>query len=237
MAKKTNESTFGARIQNAQSLVIKLKSFNQYVPLRKEDDINELQDLINTIQKINSEEATAAQTYTLAVGARQQVFQGDQVNIRDLATNIIATLRGQYGKDAKEVTSLTELCNKIRGQKKKKTVESTEVVTKKISTSQLSYASITQNFADLVASLEALKPSFAPANPTIKIEALQEYLAEVRNTSNSVEVATNALNTIRNNRNTLYTDLKERTQRIKEAVKAQYGIKSAEYIAIKGLTI
>ena len=53
MAKKTNESTFGARIQNAQSLVIKLKSFNQYVPLRKEDDISELQDLINTIQKMD----------------------------------------------------------------------------------------------------------------------------------------------------------------------------------------
>ena len=235
MAKKTPETTFGTRIQNEQNLVTILQNTANYKAYRPEDAIEQLQELIKTIQISNSNEANLLQTYTLAVDARQKNFEGDDNSIKALTTHIIATLRAQYGKEAKETTSLIELIKKIRGDAPHKS--KTNPDDKSISTSQQSYASLTQNFADLIASLEVLKPPYAPNNPHIVLAQLEQKLESIRETTYAVVNAFNGLDKERKNRNTLYADLKVRTQRVKENIKAQYGVKSAEYASIKGLTI
>jgi hypothetical protein len=235
MAKKTFETTFGTRLQNAQILINNLQSFINYTPLRTEDSAEELKKVIEATQKCNADEATRLQSYTLAVDTRQKAFYSEDKSIRELVTNIMATLRAQYGKDSKEVGSLVELANKTRGVTKRKTTETTDA--KKVSTSQQSYASIVQNFADLIASLEALNPAYAPANPDITMEVLKKFLDIARNTSQAVNLAYIELDKVRQTRDSLYKDLNERTQRVKEGVKAQYGTKSKEYEAVKGLTI
>ena len=235
MAKKTFETTFGTRIQNAQVLINNLQGFAAYKFIRSEDSIDELKKLVNTIQQSNNEEATALQSYTLAVDARQKIFDNETVNIKDLVTSIMATLRAQYGKTSKEVTSLVELANKTRGTTKRKIVEGDQL--KKVSNSQQSYASILQNFSDLVASLEALNPPFNPSNPNITIIELKKFVDIAREASNVVSNTTIALEKVRQNRNELYKDLTMRTQRVKEAVKGQYGTKSNEFMGVKSLKI
>lgn len=235
MAKKNVEVTFGTRIQNAQNLITILQTFTNYVPLRQEDSVDDMKKLIKTIQNTNNAEANYLQAYTLAVDVRQKTFNGEDTSIKTIVTPIIATLRAQYGKDSKEVTSLSELIKKIRGTSTRK--EKTNVDEKSISTSQQSYASLTQNFADLIASLEALKPKFVPTNPILLPEALKEKLDIIRKATDDLTSSFIALDKERKTRNILYLELTQRTQRIKESVKAQYGVKSTEYASVKGLKI
>lgn len=235
MAKKAPEATFGTRIQNAKNFVNTLQSFTNYTAYRPEDAIAELQKLIELVQISNKAEASYLQTYSLTVDSRQKTFGGKETGLKVLVTLIIATLRAQYGENSKETAITGELIKKIRGESPRK--DKLNPDEKSISTSQQSYASITQNFDDLIASLEVLKPAYAPTNVSISLDELKARLKTINKTTDEVIASFNGLNKERQTRNALYADLKTRIKRIKEAVKSQYGIKSNEYITVKGMVI
>jgi hypothetical protein len=74
-------------------------------------------------------------------------------------------------------------------------------------------------------------------NPDITIGELKKFLDTARENSQAVNLAYTELDKVRQTRDTIYKDLSTRTQRVKEAIKAQYGTKSKEYEAVKGLKI
>jgi hypothetical protein len=230
-----SESTFGAKVQNAQNLVTHLKTFVDYKPLRPTDTVDELNTLLTSLTQADSVEANKLQNYSLIVETRQQLFDKSDDSLKKSLTSIVATTRAMYGKDSKEAQNINELIKKLRGGSKAKTPKKADEKT--ISTSQQSFASVTQGFSDLIASLGAFTPAFAPANESIALPNLQTKLEAIRQSNTDVVSILGELNQARNTRNKLYDDLKDRCQHIKEAVKAQYGIKSMEYAAIKGLKI
>jgi chromosome segregation ATPase len=228
----TNEKTFGTVINNAETLVSHLKSFTNYTPVHPNDGITELEKLITSIRTTNETEASKLQTYTLQVDERQKLINGDETSLKKIITSINGYIKGVYGKESKEATSIGEQINKMRGVKTKKAKANTNEKT--VSTSQQSYASIAQALSDLLASLKSLK-TYNPPNDVIKSEALQEKLTTIQQATKTVTSVSAELTKIRKERNELYASLKESALRIKEAVKSQYGNRSTEYAFIKGL--
>jgi glutamyl/glutaminyl-tRNA synthetase len=230
-----SENTFGTKIQNAQNLVTNLQTFAAYKPLNVTESVAEMITLINATKLANDTSANKLQSFTLMVDIRQKLYDKEDDSLKKTITPIIALIRGQYGKESKEASSINEQIKKMRGTTKVKSEKKLDE--KSISTSQQSYSSVVQSFADLISSLEALTPAFNPPIDNLKIPKLKEKLEKIGQTTNEITGVFGELSQARNTRNELYKDVKKRCQRIKESVKGQFGVKSTEYALIKGLKI
>jgi hypothetical protein len=230
-----NEDTLGTRISNAETFVMNLRKFTGFVPLRPEEATDEVEKLINQLKKTSLDEANTLQKYALAVDTRTKHFNKEDTSIKKIITSISAYIKGVYDKDSKEANTINQKVIELRGAKIKK--DKTNPNEKSISTSQLSYASVTQNFAELIASLEGLSNPYNPPNALIKLEALKAKHQAAETANTLVKSTFSDLNGLRNQKKTLYEDLKNRCQRLKNSIKSQYGNASPEYIEIKGLTI
>jgi hypothetical protein len=235
MAKKISENTFGTRLNNAKSLLISLSAFPNYQTSNPDDSPTELQKVIEALSAAYEDEAKSTHAYKAAVDARRNIFSDKENDIKTTVTSVIACIRAQYGKDSLQVASLNELANKTRGYNK--SAPKTDDGAKQVSTSQRSYASITQGFADIIASVSVFTPAYTPTNPNVSIEKLKKILEEAQESNQAVQLSEVRLKQARELRDKLYADLNVRTQRVKENVKAIYGTKSTQYAAIKGLRI
>jgi hypothetical protein len=230
-----NENTLGSRISNAETLIINLRKFVNFKSLRTEDSPDEVENLIKKLKQTSLEEADALQQYTLAVDVRSKHFDKEATSIRKIITSINAYVKSLYDKDSKEATTINQKVTELRTSGIKKNKKNPDE--KSISTSQLSYASVTQNFAELIASLQALSQPYTPPNTIITLEALKNKHKEVESANNNVKTTYSNLSTLRTQKNILSDDLTNRCQRLKNSVKSQYGNASAEYAEIKGLKI
>jgi hypothetical protein len=231
----TSENTFGTKINNAEKLIGHLKSFTGYVPLNPLDSITEIETRIIATKTANNTAANKLQSYTLSVDVRQKLLKSDSDSLQKLATPIIAYVRAAYGKKSKEASSINEQITSIRGSKPSKPKLGDDE--KNISTSQQSYASLTQAFADLIASLQVLSPAYNPPNEAIKLTKLLEKYTAIEQANAQVNSVLGELTKARKERDDLYDVVKESCARVKEAVKSQYGNGSTEYKLIKGLAI
>ena len=237
-----SENTFGARIANAEAISTHLKSFVGFVAPTTDTSIANYDTLIGSLKTSNSVIATQKLAYSTAVDTRAKLFFKTPDSVEKLLSPITAVVKAKLGKTSKQATDIAALAVKIRGEKKKKgdTPPPTETEGKKkdpVSQSERSYGSITQHFADILSTLTALGTDYAPVNATVKLTALNTKLTAIKTANNSVTSTYGALKTSVDSRQTSYTDLAARTQRIKDAVKSQYGNKSTEYNLIKGLKV
>ena len=237
-----SEITFGAKIANASKISANLKTFTGYVAPTTNTSIPNYDALIASITSENTGVATKKAAYSAAVDVRQKLFFKDKDSVLKILSPVTSAVRSKLGKKAKAVTDLTALVVKIRGAKKAKGKdpkannagkEDKEV----ISNSERSYGSITQNFSDIITTLVSLGTSYAPANSDFALAALQTKLVSIKAASDTTTTTYAALKTGIKNRLSQYDDLAEKTQRIKESVKSQYGVKSTEYALIKGLKV
>lgn len=230
---KTNENTFGTRINNAEALLLHLKSFDKYAPMNPQETVENLDKMIADLREINNQEAAKLQTYTLAVDIRQKYLRGDEDSLKKLITPVIAYVRAAYGKESREASSINAQISKIRGTKTTKPKANPDEKTN--STSQQSYNSLTQAFADLLASLEVLSPVYNPPHEAVQLPKLKEKLSTIQQANNQIITVTGELNKLRKQRDDSYTLLKVSCLRVKEAIKSLYGTGSTEYALVKGL--
>jgi len=148
---------------------------------------------------------------------------------------VCATIRAAYGKTSKEATDITSMVTKIRGVKVKKV--SKEPNADFVSQSERSYGSMTQNFSDMITTLEQYGDKYKPANPTITLEELKGKQKKLTDANIAVTTTYGQLKEKRDDRADLYKQLTSITQRIKDAIKSQYGLKSTEYNLIKGIKV
>lgn len=230
-----NENTLGARISNAETLIMSLRKLIDFKPLRAEETPDEIETLIKKLKQVSLDEANMLQQYALAVDVRSKHFDKEDTSIRKIITSINAYVKSLYDKDSKEASTINQKVTELRASGIKKSKANPDE--KSISTSQLSYASVTQNFAELIASLQALSLPYAPPNPTITLDALKKKHQDVENANAEVKNTFGNLTTLRTQKNALLEDLSARCQRLKNSLKAQYGNASAQYTEIKGLKI
>jgi chromosome segregation ATPase len=228
---KTPENTFGTRIKNAEDTVIILTSFADFKPLVPEDAPAELTKLINDLKTADENEATLLQTYSVSADTRSKLITKDADSLKKSLSPIRAYLQAIYGKEDKQFSNINNILNQIRGFKAEKDKKNADEKT--ISTSQQSYASLTQTFSDLIVTLQTLNPTYTPTNNSITIEKLKEKQQAIGQANTAVTTSQNALKDARNKRNDLAADLSKRLKRIKKTVQSQYGNASAEYGKLK----
>ncbi len=231
----TSEVTLGAKVANAETLATYLQSFAGYAPPQPDISIANYQALIATAKTNNQSTAASLQTWSAAIETRQQLFFKAKDSIKKILSPVGATVRSSFGKTAKESSDIASFINKIRGEKIAK--ENKNDKGEFVSQSERSYGSITQSFSDMITTLQGYGAGYGPVNVSITIAALQTKLTAV--TASNIGVATNysQLKQSRDTRTATYTDLSQRTQRIKDTVKSQYGQNSTEYSLIKGLKV
>lgn len=234
MASKA-EATFGARVNNAEKLVTYLESFPAYNPQNAELSIVNLKSLILDIKAKNDITAGNAQVYGAAVEVRQKLFYKDPDSIKNMMTPLLAAARATFGKNSKDTAMIKALVVNIRGIKVKKSKK--DPTEDSVSQSAMSFGSITQNFADIISTLEKYGTEYAPANDAIKIQTMKDKLPLLTQVNENVTAVYGKLKEVRDDRVTLYQILSELSQRVKDAVKSQYNMKSSEYVLVKGLKI
>jgi hypothetical protein len=230
-----SEKTFGSRLQNAEKILTHLTAFSGYNPPTNEQAISNYEALITSIKAQNNDTASKTQTYSAAVEIRQKLFQKNSDSLFKIMTPLGAAMRSAFGKTSKEATDIATMVTKIRGVKIVKNTK--EPNAESVSQSERSYGSITQTFADMIATLENYGSNYNPANDNIKLPQLKDKLAKLTVANTKVTAAYGALKEKRDDRIALYKDLTNLTQRIKDAVKSQYGNNSTEYTLIKGLIV
>jgi response regulator RpfG family c-di-GMP phosphodiesterase len=237
-----SENTFGARIANAEAISTHLKSFTGFVAPTTDTSIASIDTLIASLKTENSGIATKKLAYSTAVDVRAKLFFKTPSSVEKLLSPITAAVKAKLGKTSKPATDIAALAVKIRGEKKKKNntppTEETEGKKKDpVSQSERSYGSITQHFANIIATVTALGTDYAPVNNNIKVAALTTKMATIKTANDTVTSTYGALKTSVDSRQNQYEDLSARIQRVKEAIKSQYGLKSTEYYLIKGLKV
>lgn len=242
MASKS-ESIFGARVANAEKISAALKTFTGFVAPTPETSVVNYDALIASLKSKNADIATYKTNYSAAVETRQKIFFKNKDSVLKLLSPIASALRAKLGKAAKPVADVMAMVVKIRGEKKAKPKDpkaedaQAKVQKETISQSEKSYGSITQTFNDIVTSITTLGSDYAPVNNAIKLQALNTKLAAITTANANAASTFTLLKAGYMVRSNVYDDLSERTQRIKEQVKSQYGTSSAEYILIKGLKV
>ncbi len=234
----TSETSFGAKLRNAQDLVTYITGFTGYVPPRTQETAASMTTLINSIIATNATESSQQENYKIAVDARQSAFSKKTGSVDKLLSPIKGAVDAQYGKKSTEAEALNAIIKKMRATKLTKApadpTKPEQAST--ISQSERSYGSITQSFNDIINTLSQFT-GYNPTNNTIKVATLQTVATQLTTLNTTVIQKIQPLKTTRASRQAQYTDLKDRVQRIKSYVKAQYGNTSAEYNMIKGLSI
>ncbi len=234
----TSETSFGAKLRNAQDLLTYITGFTGYAPPREQESVASMTTLITSIVATNATESSQQENYKVAVDNRQSAFSKKTGSVEKLLSPIKGAVDAQYGKKSTEATTINAIIKKMRATKLTKApIDPTnpEQATT-ISQSERSYGSITQSFNDIINTLSQFT-GYEPTNNTIKVVTLQALATQLTTLNNTVIQKIQPLKITRATRLTLYTDLKDRVQRIKSYVKAQYGNSSSEYEMIKGLSI
>ncbi len=231
----SSEVTIGARVTNAEKILTHLQAFTGYAPADATISITALSTLIASTKQKNTEAASAIQGYSEAVGKRQSLFKTDLNSLIKIQTPIVAAIRSSFGKSSKQAADITAIITKIRGIKVKKPTNDPKADF--VSQSERSYGSMTQNFSDIITTLENYGVKYNPANTDIKIPTLKQKLLQLTESNISVTANYGKLKEKRDDRAILYKELTTITQRIKDAVKSQYGQKSTEYNLIKSIKV
>ncbi len=238
----TTESSFGAKLRRAQDLLTYIQGFTGYAPPRTQESATGFQTLLTSIIASNTSEINAQQQYKVAVDARQAAFKTNPVSITKLLPQIKGAAEAQYGKKSTEASAINAIIKTMRASKliispaAPSTDPNNPTVEQTLSQSEKSYGSQTQYFNDLINTISQFT-GYAPSNNNIKLPQLQTFSTSITTLNTAVAQKLQPLKTARATRTASYKDLKDRVQRIKQYVKAQFGTNSNEYKLIKGISI
>lgn len=239
-----SESSFGNRLANASKLKEYVNNFSiAYAPPLPELSLANLTSQITDLTAVNQSVAENFQNYSVVVDNRSKLFRKTDTSVEKILSKIFNAVKALKGSEAQETKAVSAYITKMRSVKLKKTTvpnnstpDPTDTVEKKgISQNELSYGSITQNFSDMLEVINSFGPAYNPAADNIKLPALQILLTTLQSTNNAVASTYAALQMQRKDREIKYIQLADVCQRIKYAVKSQYGNSSQEYNLVKAL--
>ena len=231
-----SETSFGARLLKAQNIATYIANFYNYSPVRPEDSVVGMQQFLNLIIVLNQTAISSNQAYNIAVKNRVNAFQNNNNSLEKRLAAIRGVVLSQYGKDSIYFNQVNTLIKNIRNTQtiKKPATENTPEAS--ISQSERSYGSLTQYFSNIVTILSGFE-DYSPTNDDLKVSNLKQFVLELSQLNQKVASTYQAVRLARIERANAYADLSERVQRIKGYVKGTYGIKSEQFILIKGIRV
>jgi hypothetical protein len=233
-----SESSFGAKLRKAQDIQTFVAGFTGYNPPRAQESASGFLTFLNSIVTTNGTESSQEENYHVAVSLRHDAFVVKPSSVQKLLVQVKGAVESQFGKKSVEAATVNAIIKKMRNSKLiKLPADPTHPdQAKKLSQSEHSYGSWAQYFNDIINTLSQFT-GYNPTNLTIRVTALQSTATQLTTLSNTVIQKIQALKTTRVSRSSMYDDLRDRVQRIKAYVKAQYGNTSTEYNSIKGIRI
>jgi hypothetical protein len=233
---KTNlDNSIGAMLNNAQTLLTHLHSFEGYKPGIEVLTPAYLQTLIEGLMQQNETVVSLEDEYTATLESRAQCIKKDGESLVQLLSPIGAAVRYSLGKTSKAAKGISASIAKIRGARFRQ--ESKTPANKQVSQHHYSYASVLQNFSDLVTILGKNKDTYLTSNKDIQLDNLRTKLKQARSTHINVSKIYGKLKESRDDRLEMEKTLVDISQRIKDAVKSQFTLHSTEYSLVKGLNI
>ena len=230
-----SEKTFGSRLQKAAQIATLLPTFNGYAEVTPECSILNYEAHIQSIKLNNDAVANSSSQFSLSVDQRTQIFNKNSNSLGKLLSPISAYIKAKFDKTSKQANDIVALINKIRGEKTTQLKKS--ATGEFVSQSQRSFGSRTKHLADIIANLDNYGSEYAPVNPEIRIDTLKVLEINLTNANNLVTSTYSLSKTKKDLRQVQYDDLSQRSTRIKNSVKSQYGPQSSEYKLIKGFNI
>jgi hypothetical protein len=233
------ESSFGARLKNANDLVSYIRGFQNYNPPRTEESVDALASLTLTAEQLNTEAARCKSAYRTEVNKRQLFFRDGNASLERLLSPISKSVAAYFGKHSDESRQVTSIIREMR---------TTSLVApppaeggngeteEKNSRSQRSFGSVSKLFKDLVATLGKLN-GYVPSNSVLSSENLTTLSESINASNTSVANTFQQLHDVRRKRLETYADLAERTSRVKLYVAAQYGNASDEFKLISKIKV
>lgn len=230
----------GSKIENAEKMLISIHSFEGFIPPSPDDSEESMKVLLEKLRQSNHIEAATREDYRLKVKSRTSIFKGKMSSLRRLLSPIGSSVRSQYGRKSNEALTISKLIAKFRGNKITSEaapllVTDEQVKEARIVASDQSYGSLLYYFRNIISSLGQLKPAFNPGNKEITIESLQSFADALSTSNNDLSLTQSTMKRTSVERETLYSQIKERMMRLKESIKSQFGTDSVEYRMVKGL--
>lgn len=228
----TSQASYAARLARAEQFYQLINNFQNYNPGLAELTPSGFQTLVTGLSETQAKHTTTHHEFSEAVRQRKNTFTLHPNSLSKTLTLVNSYVRAKNGTQSQQYIDLNGFIKKIRGVKPSPiTTNSTH---DSISRSEKSYGAQLQNFTDIITLLEQFGPNYEPTNVAIKIPALNILHTSATQANNAVTIKFSAYHPKINERQLGFKTLTDTTTRIKEMVKAQYGINSSEYNLIKG---
>lgn len=238
----TKETGHKVNIENLDQMIVSLKGLGEaYNPSNEDISISSLEQKLVDARASASKLSDVKQPYTAATDARQLAFEPLEQKVTRAFNALKATKTS-----AQTDESAKALVRKIKGQKAalKKTAKTSATETgaqaenNEISSAQLGYDDLLQNFDEFIKLLE-ITPLYVPNETDLKIRSLKEYKADLTLKNHAVIDTKIIVSNARIARNeVLYkplTGLVDKATDVKTYVKSVFGAKSPQFRQISGL--
>ena len=233
--KAVSEKSFGARLRASQDLVKVLAQIS-YIPARPSESVVAMTALCDSIVTVNATVVQSMQDYNMANKSRTQLFRTDAHSVVKILSPIRKYVDAFYGKESIQARQVASIIERLRATKATVLPSLDPDVVHTISNSEQSFGSLTQAFNDLVNTLKTFQ-GYAPAILHLKITALEAQLIQITSLNDAVIDYLTTLRIARTQRTNLYTDLHDKSLRIKSLISASFGNTSNEYKMIRKLGV
>ncbi|CAM1341801.1 hypothetical protein [Tenacibaculum amylolyticum] len=232
-----SQSSFASRLGKAKSLQTIVSGYSDYVAPIESASLTTFAQTISDIETLQQQYNTAKSDYTTKTNARKKVFTDNSDSLEKRLSPIRTFIEALKGKNSTELTQITSLVNKIRGNVTKSTSPSTESEAVTISQIERTYASRLSNFKNIIDILTSYGGDYTPPNELITVASLNEVAVNAEASNTAVDLSLSVLKPVIDQRQTMFGTLRQQAQSIKSFIKAQYGLDSNEYKQVKKLTI
>ncbi|HAY71403.1 MAG TPA: hypothetical protein DCX89_05885 [Saprospirales bacterium] len=230
------EGSYRAKFGRAKELLTHISGFEAYQPFRPEEQIPGMTALIDGLFIANEKVARATDSLKSQTDDRSEAFYGKNGSFLQLIIQIKSAVESQFGKKSSEATMINRsiaLIRSARSKKSKKKDAEAQTETPP-ARKERNFVAIPQVLNEIIVSL-ANYPDYAPSHENVKVDTLKAFHQKLTGLNEQVAIKDLELGNARDIRRVLYEDLAARVQRIKIYVKGQYGLKSREYMTIKGM--
>lgn len=225
-----SENTHGDKLARSFNLYQAITQMKDYTPASKDLNLESFLAFINSVDEKNLKLASVKNDYSLAVKTRQELFFNDDGVKKRLAyVNAYCKSRVDLKK---EVSLISRLTARMKTVKKPKNITDE----KKRSSGEQSYGDFMKMLGELIEIVRQI-PEYNPPNKLISLQSLEEYRIKITDASKIVGDKYYDYSMKVKERIQLYTELKDYMLRIKNTIKSQYGMKSNEYLSIKGIRV
>ena len=195
----TSEKGLAKTLGNFNSLIAYCTGYgSKYVPSRKALEVPQLQALYQSAQGQLATVKTAEATNAVNVNQRQLIFEP----VKERAKKVLYSLASS-GADVKIIDDAKTINRKVQGTRLPKAKQAEGAPDPKtISTAQLSFDSLLDNFRKLV-ELVSAEPKYKPNEAELATAGLTGFIAAMQAANQGVIDSSTALSNARISRNTI----------------------------------